>query len=146
MKPTTICPKCSGTHNVKSGFMRDKQRYKCKECNHHFTEGDKRSLPATTKQLAIQMYVEGLSSRNIERILGVSHGTIANWTKNIEEHIASIKKGTFGRKQKLVAKLAVEEVGEYIHQYKEKKNCGWVLMQTNDESLRGKSLVISIKD
>jgi len=32
---------------------------------------------------ALQLYLEGLSYREIERILGISHVSILNWVKNI---------------------------------------------------------------
>ncbi len=33
------CPKCGKTEKIKSGFMREKQGYKCKNCECNYTEG-----------------------------------------------------------------------------------------------------------
>lgn len=78
-----ICPKCSSQESiVKSGIVKDKQRYLCKKCAYHFTVlkvGKKIDNYYIVK--AIQLYLEGLSLREIERVLGVSHSTISNWIK-----------------------------------------------------------------
>ena len=78
-----ICPKCQGNHIIKSGVINSKQRYLCKKCNYFFTVnkiGKKIDDYYVTK--ALQLYLEGLSFREIERIIGVSHVTIANWVKS----------------------------------------------------------------
>lgn len=78
-----ICPKCSNQDSiVKSGIVNEKQRYLCKKCAYHFTVrkvGKKIDNYYIVK--AIQLYLEGLSLREIERVLGVSHSTISNWIK-----------------------------------------------------------------
>lgn len=77
------CPKCNQSNTVvKSGIVNNKQRYLCKNCVYHFTVrkiGKKIDNYYTVK--AIQLYLEGLSLREIERVLGVSHSTISNWIK-----------------------------------------------------------------
>ena len=78
-----ICPKCQGNHNIKSGVINSKQRYLCKKCNYFNTVnkiGKKIDDYYVTK--ALQLYLEGLSFREIERIIGVSHVTVANWVKS----------------------------------------------------------------
>ena len=78
-----ICPKCQGNHIIKSGVINSKQRYLCKKCNYFFTVnkiGKKIDDYYVTK--ALQLYLEGLSFREIERIIGVSHVTVANWVKS----------------------------------------------------------------
>ncbi|MEB3309493.1 MAG: transposase, partial [Snowella sp.] len=32
------CPKCEHQRIIKSGFVKGKQRYKCKSCNYQFTQ------------------------------------------------------------------------------------------------------------
>lgn len=80
---TVVCPKCSQSDAiVKSGIVNNKQRYLCKTCVYHFTVrkiGKKIDNYYIVK--AIQLYLEGLSLREIERVLGVSHSTINNWIK-----------------------------------------------------------------
>nr|WP_315189400.1 helix-turn-helix domain-containing protein [uncultured Flavobacterium sp.] len=76
------CPKCQNNHIIKSGIINNKQRYLCKKCSYFFTVnkiGKKIDDYYVTK--ALQLYLEGLSYREIERIIGVSHVTISNWVK-----------------------------------------------------------------
>lgn len=77
-----ICPKCSAKRTIKSGIINNKQRYKCKACNYFFTVnkmGKKIDQYYVTK--ALQLYLEGLTYREIERIIGVSHVSVMNWVK-----------------------------------------------------------------
>ena len=76
------CPRCNSTQIVKSGIVNNRQRYRCKKCNYFFTVnklGKKIDDYYVTK--ALQLYMEGLSYREIERILGISHVAIGNWVK-----------------------------------------------------------------
>lgn len=76
------CPQCD--HNVftKSGFVKGRQRYKCKKCNYNFSVAKKgRALDRQIVIKALQLYLEGVSYREIERILGVSHVSVMNWVK-----------------------------------------------------------------
>lgn len=76
------CPKCDHLHVIKSGIVNNRQRYQCKKCNYFF------SVNKIGKQIddyyvikALQLYLEGVSYREIERILGVSHVSVMNWVK-----------------------------------------------------------------
>lgn len=76
------CPRCNSSLIVKSGIVNNRQRYRCKKCNYFFTVnklGKKIDDYYVTK--ALQLYMEGLSYREIERILGISHVAISNWVK-----------------------------------------------------------------
>lgn len=63
-------------------MVKDRQRFKCKDCNYYFTV-DKigKNINDYYVTKAIQLYVEGVSYREIERILGVSHVSVINWVK-----------------------------------------------------------------
>ncbi|PKP24397.1 MAG: hypothetical protein CVU03_12585 [Bacteroidetes bacterium HGW-Bacteroidetes-2] len=79
---TASCPKCQSMSIVKSGIIGNRQRYRCKNCKYNFTVnkiGKKIDSYYVTK--ALQLFLEGLSYREIERILGVSHVTVSNWVK-----------------------------------------------------------------
>lgn len=79
------CPRCYSTEIVKSGIIKKRQRYRCKKCNYFFTVnkiGKKIDNYYVTK--ALQLYMEGLSFREIERILGISHVSVSNWVKEFK--------------------------------------------------------------
>ncbi|MEN2434739.1 helix-turn-helix domain-containing protein [Weeksellaceae bacterium A-14] len=76
------CPKCSNKETVKAGIVGKRQRYRCKSCGYYFTVkklGKQIDGYFVTK--ALQLYLEGLSYREIERIIGVSHVTISSWIR-----------------------------------------------------------------
>lgn len=82
----TNCPKCQSAHFVKAGFNNGRQRYKCKDCNHYFSvHKPTRHKSEEVKQMAINMYLEGLGFRSIGRILGISYGTVYHWVKQLGE-------------------------------------------------------------
>jgi len=76
------CPKCDSTEATKSGVVGGRQRYKCKTCGYHYSV-DKvgREVSSYYVIKALQLYVEGVSYREIERLLGVSHVSVMNWVK-----------------------------------------------------------------
>lgn len=78
-----ICPKCNGEDSiVKSGIVNNKQRHLCKKCSYYFSVGKVgKKIDNYYIIKAMQLYLEGLSLREIESVLGVSHSTISNWIK-----------------------------------------------------------------
>lgn len=77
-----LCPNCSSDQIVKSGIVNKRQRYKCKQCNYFFTVNKLgKKIDDYFVNKALQLYLEGLSYREIERILGISHVSIMNWVK-----------------------------------------------------------------
>jgi transposase-like protein len=76
------CPKCQSEVLIKSGVVKGRQRYRCKNCQYSFTvlkEGKQIDPYYVIK--ALQLYIEGVTYREIERILGISHVTVMNWVK-----------------------------------------------------------------
>lgn len=79
---STECPKCGGEEIVKSGIVKDRQRYKCKSCAYNFTvQKVGKEIDSYYVVKALQLHIEGISYREIERILGISHVSVMNWVK-----------------------------------------------------------------
>jgi hypothetical protein len=77
-----LCPNCNSESYIKSGVIKDRQRYKCKDCGYFFTVNKLgKKIDDYYVNKALQLYLEGLTYREIERILGVSHVSIMNWVK-----------------------------------------------------------------
>lgn len=76
------CPKCQNQELIKSGVIKERQRFRCKQCGYSFTvlkEG--KTIDPYYVIKALQLYIEGVTFREIERILGVSHVSVMNWVK-----------------------------------------------------------------
>lgn len=77
-----LCPNCSSDDFVKSGIVNQRQRYRCKSCGYFFSVNKLgKKIDNYYVNKALQLYLEGLSYREIERILGVSHVSVMNWVK-----------------------------------------------------------------
>jgi transposase len=73
------CKGCGSEAHIKNGFMRGKQRYRCKACGLNFTDTPPRGLPLALKATAVLLYVSGLSMNRTAKLLGVSTPTIQAW-------------------------------------------------------------------
>lgn len=123
------CPKCQETKIVKSGVINQKQRYLCKNCHYFFTVnkiGKKIDDYYVTK--ALQLYLEGLSYREIERIIGVSHVSISNWIKSF-----NIKKPTNTNYHPTYKILNHLELIEYIKEKKTLSGAGMIITELGDK-------------
>lgn len=62
-----VCKNCGSQQLVKNGFVRQKQRYRCKECGLNFVEGDGRTSDAIAakKAMLILLYSMGKISFNM---------------------------------------------------------------------------------
>ena len=118
------CPKCNNQNVSKSGIIKGKQRFFCKNCNYNFTVkklGKQIDDYYVTK--ALQLYLEGLSYREIERIIGVSHVTISSWIKKY-----NIKRPPHS---------------EFHTSYKVFKQSELITFVQNEENIKGSGLIIT---
>lgn len=76
---------------IKSGFVKEQQRYHCKTCSFHFTINN-RGVASDIKRLALHLYLEGLSYRAISRVTGVSDVAIAKWIRPLKKSLHPIRK------------------------------------------------------
>lgn len=123
------CPKCQSEKIVKSGFIKEKQRFKCKSCNYFFTV-DKLGKQIDTYYIikAIQLYLEGISYREIERLLGISHVTVMNWVKKYK--IQNPKPNLYKPTYKV---LKHNELMEHMSDPNFLKDAGMVITELGDK-------------
>jgi len=123
------CPKCQNKQVVKSGVIKDRQRYLCKKCNYYFTVnkiGKKIDDYYVTK--ALQLYLEGLSFREIERIIGVSHVTVSNWVKEF-----NIKKTVHADYHPTYKIFNHFELVEYLKNKNQLSGAGMIITELGDK-------------
>lgn len=123
------CPKCNSTGIVKSGIVKDRQRYRCKMCNYFFTVNKiGRKIGEYYVVKALQLYLEGLSYREIERILGVNHVTISNWVK--DHNIKRPKHYDYHPTYKILKHI---EVVEFLMDKKQLSGAGMIITELGDK-------------
>lgn len=78
------CPRCASTHIRKNGKKGSKQNHICVSCRRQFIDSyEKQGYSEEIKHECLEMYLNGLGFRAIERIKKVHHTTIITWVKKI---------------------------------------------------------------
>jgi transposase len=108
------CKRCGSEEHVKNGWMRGKQRYRCKACGLNFTDTPPRGKPLALKVAAVLLYVSGLSMNRTAKLLGVSTPTIQAW---LEQFAAA-----YAQKPEPEGRAVVIELDEMWHYLKKTRS------------------------
>ena len=73
------CKRCGSGEHTRNGFMRGKQRYRCRSCGLNVTDTPPRGKPFALKVTAVLLYVSGLSMNRTAKLVGVSTPTVQAW-------------------------------------------------------------------
>jgi transposase len=106
------CKRCGSEEQVKNGFMRGKQRYRCKACGLNFTDTPWRGMPLAVKAAAVLLYVSGLSMNRTAKLLGVSTPSVQAWIEQFAR--------AFAQKPKPEGRAVVVELDEMWHYLKKR--------------------------
>ena len=136
------CKNCQDTHTVKNGFVRAKQRYKCKLCGYNFVLGDERHSQATEvkKALCIILYSLGKASFGfLAKLFGVSRTTPYYW---IRHAAASTAEPTIAED---IQEIEFDEMWHFIQAKKGKFGSlrPWIVAQ--GEPLPGYSVIVMLQ-
>ena len=101
------CKGCGGEEHVKNGFMRGKQRYRCKACGLNFTDTPPRGTPLRVKVEAVLLYLSGLSMNRTAKLLGVSTPSVQVWIERFAE--------VYAQKPEPEGRAVVVELDEMWH-------------------------------
>jgi transposase-like protein len=135
------CKSCGSAKLVKNGKNKlGSQRYKCKECGGSFIEGDGRLKYGLAKRLkVINMYLEGVGIRSIERLEGVSNPLIIYWIRHFAQLIRKeIRRRPIPDKPKDIAILEVDELFTYYKKRPSEHMYGLLLTETETRLLISK--------
>ncbi len=83
------CKRCEKSTCVKNGFVRGKQRWRCKGCGLNFTDGDLRKERCSVQQKALAnlLVTLGLSFQAAGRVVGVVRNTVMVWFREFGQSI-----------------------------------------------------------
>ena len=73
------CKRCGSGERTRNGFMRGKQRYRCRACGLNYTDTPPRGKPLALKITAVLLYASGLSMNRTAKLLGVSTPSVMAW-------------------------------------------------------------------
>ena len=124
------CPKCSSNKSVKSGKIKDRQRYKCKECGCNYSvELKSTANPQYLKKQALHLYLEGLGFRSIGRFLRVSNVSVLNWIRSFGKEVEKLN-----TERKEIEMVEVDEMHSYINSKKTIVGYGLLLIDMEKDS------------
>ena len=124
------CPKCTCDKKVKSGAIKGRQRYKCKECGCNYTvELKSTGKPKLLKKQALHLYLEGLGFRSIGRFLGVSNVSVMNWIRSFGKELQA-----FNAENQDIEMVEVDEMHSYIGSKKTTVGYGLLLIDMEKDS------------
>ena len=116
------CPRCKSENIRKDGIVKQRQRFRCKECNYRFTV-EYIGKPEKLKRDALILYLEGLGFRSIGRYLGVSHVAVFNWIKSFGQSIDNI------RSDDKIEIIEIDEMHTYVGSKKTSFGSGLLLIE-----------------
>ena len=122
------CPRCKSQQFIKSGIVKERQRYKCKKCAYYYTVSQKSDTSNhSQRRLALTLYLEGLGFRSIGRILGFSHVAVYNWIKSFGEQVEVLK-------QEEATIVEIDEMHSYVGHKKTTAGSGLLLIDLANAS------------
>ncbi|QKX07227.1 IS1 family transposase [Aquimarina sp. TRL1] len=123
------CPNCNAREYIKSGVIANRQRYKCKKCNYYFTVNKLgKKIDDYYVNKALQLHLEGLTYREIERILGISHVSIMNWVKKY-----NVKRPQSTNYHPTYKILSSDELSRYFMNTDNVKGAGVIVTELGDK-------------
>lgn len=123
------CPNCTSNQFVKAGVVANRQRYRCKKCNYCFTVGKLgKQIDDYYVNKALQLYLEGLTYREIERVLGVSHVSVMNWVRKYK-----IKRPYNTKYHPTYKILSATELADYFKQVDNVAGAGVLVTELGDK-------------
>ena len=132
------CKGYGSEEHVKNGFMRGKQRYRCKACGLNFTDTPPRGMPLRVKVTAVLLYVSGLSMNRTAKLLGVSTPSVMTWIEQFAE--------VYAQKPEPEGRALVIELDEMWHFLKKRptsSGCGRLGIVPRDGSSTGNWAVVT---
>lgn len=85
-----VCPNCQAQEKqIKDGrTAAGSQRYRCKCCSFRYTPKPKdQGYDEEVRLQALTLHLEGISLREIGRLLAVNHQSVANWIKDYSNYL-----------------------------------------------------------
>ncbi len=132
------CKRCGGGEHTRNGFMRGKQRYRCKACGLNFTATPPRGKPLALKITAVLLYVSGLSMNRTAKLVGVSTPTVQAWIEQFAKVYAR-KPEPEGR----AVVIELDEMGHYLKTSPTSSGCGRLGIVPQDVSSIGSWAVVT---
>ena len=132
------CKRCGSGEHTRNGFMRGRQRYRCKACGLNFTDTPPRGKPLALKITAVLLYVSGLSMNRTAKLLGVSTPSVMAWIERFARDHAQ-QPAPEGR----AVVIELDEMWHYLKKRPTSSGCGRLGIVLQDVSSMGSWAVVT---
>lgn len=130
------CRFCDNENIIKSGKVRNKQRYHCKSCGKYYiNELSIRGYNNQIKLQAIELVTEGVSFRGIARLLKVSLSIVLKWFRNKASIIKQIVNNRSIEEIKEVDVVEIDEMWHYTKKNEGRYGYGLLFLVPQEEYL-----------
>ena len=137
------CRYCGSEKTHKSGKIRGKQRYKCKDCGKNFLETEGRTKDSTTakRALAVMLYTFSKASYNFlaKKIFHCSPTTVMNWIKKAS---AEVKMPEITND---IKEIEFDEMWHFIGSKKTKNGSSKLLIANQEKLLPGLQVTVMLQ-
>lgn len=113
------CFRCGSSNIIKFGFVRNEQRYFCKDCQRSFQQSSKR-YPREIYRMVIHLYLENYSLRNIADMMDLTLDKVHYWINTYAPELKSIRKNDVRSK-----KIEVRDAIGYINKSQQIEHKKW---------------------
>lgn len=120
------CVCCGSVSYFKNGKMRDKQRYKCKDCGYNFTNTHGRGYSPEIRIHALRLYTENVGIRSIGRLLGIHPSTVVHWVRDEGKVLMQQLKHSLPETLDGMDIIEIDEMWHYTQ--KNSASCGYGLL------------------
>jgi transposase-like protein len=126
------CKHCGGNNKVKNGYVREKERYKCKDCGKTYREGDLREKYSPEQRFKVlTMYLEGIGIRSIERLERIPNPLIIKWVRRSSNIVRqALNEAEVPDDIKKISILELDELFTYCQKKLTKSTFGLLLIGT----------------
>jgi len=129
------CRFCLSDNAIKSGKVRQKQRYKCKSCCKHFiTDFVSRGVDISIKLQALALIKEGVAFRAVARLIKVSLSAVLKWFKNKALVVKEIVNNRSIDQIKKIDVVEIDEMWHYTQKNREKYGYGLLFLVPQERS------------
>jgi len=136
------CKRCDSDRFIQKGVVAGKQRYRCKDCNLFFREGDNRTNDKIVgkKALCILLYAMAKGSfRMLGRIVGSDHTLVYRWIRNFGETLPEpVVAGN-------ITEMEFDEMWHFLRKKKENFGCSKRLTVAHGELWTGCSAIVRLQ-
>jgi transposase-like protein len=132
------CPKCGSADKAKAGFVKEVQRWQCKNCPCKYTRSTPKGKGKAAWEMARELYASGVSLRRIGQLMGVSTVAVLKQMRKTETSQSRLS-------PEPATVIELDELCTFLTKKNARSGYGWLFVERRGASLTGKWVVAELK-